>query len=211
MKSTMPYRGITSPELRALLRAALTPDVVPTTREGWEAAVRALWDGAEYREERYAATALAGHRSARAWQDPEAMGLYRHLVVTGAWWDHVDDVATHHVGRILRAYPASEKARMRDWAVADDMWLRRVAILCQLSFKADTDTALLAGAIDANVEGTPYGREFFIRKAIGWALREYAKTDPVWVRGAVSERVDVLSRLSVREALKHLGGAARLR
>ena len=71
MKSSMPYRGLTSPELRALLRPLLAdPALAPASREAWEADVRALWDGAAYREERYAALALTGHRVARAWQDP---------------------------------------------------------------------------------------------------------------------------------------------
>ena len=203
MKSAMPYRGLTATELRALLRPVLTA-YGPVGRPEWERAVRLLWDEARFREERYAATALAQHRSAQAWQDPAAMGLYRHLVVTGAWWDHVDDLATHSVAPILLRHPASETQRMRTWAIEDDLWLRRVAILCQLPFGAATDLDLLTEVIEANVEGTAYGSEFFIRKAIGWALRQQARTDPAGVRGFVAARAGVLSGLSRREALKHL-------
>ncbi|MEI2775075.1 MAG: DNA alkylation repair protein [Tetrasphaera sp.] len=203
MKSAMPYRGLTSRELKLLLRPVLAA-YAPAERTEWEHAVRELFDDAAFREERYAAAALAQHRSARAWQDPAAMGLYRHLVVTGAWWDHVDDLATHSVAPILLRHRDSETERMLDWAVADDLWLRRVAIICQLPFGDRTDIALLGAVIDANVEGTAYGREFFVRKAIGWALRQYARINPDWVRAFVAERADVLSGLSTREALKHL-------
>lgn len=203
MKSAMPYRGWTSGELKRALRPVFAA-YAPGERPAWEGAVRELWDRASVREERYAATALAQHGSARAWQDPAAMTLYRHLIVTGAWWDHVDDVATHSVAPILLRHRDSETVRMREWADAEDLWLRRTAILCQLPFGERTDRALLTAAIDANVEGTAYGSEFFVRKAIGWALRQYARTDPDWVRGFVAERADVLSGLSRREALKHL-------
>ena len=84
MKSSMPYRGLTSPELRALLRPLLSdPALAPASRTAWEADVRRLWDGASYREERYAALALTGHRVARPWQDPSELELVRKP--EGAW------------------------------------------------------------------------------------------------------------------------------
>ena len=106
-------------------------------------------------------------------------------------------VLSPETGRAVGAPPA--------WAVADDMWLRRVAIICQLPFRDRTDVHLLTEAIEANVEGTAYGSEFFIRKAIGWALRQYARTDPDWVRAFVAAHESVLSGLSRREARKHIG------
>jgi hypothetical protein avisC_05844 len=88
---------------------------------------------------------------------------------------------------------------MRVWATDPDMWVRRSAIICQLQHKADTDLDLLTGVIEANQEDS----EFFIRKAIGWALRDYARTDGDWVRAFVQGHPD-LSPLSRREDLKHL-------
>lgn len=204
MKSALAYRGLTSAELTSLLRAVLTTTPVPTERHQWERAVRMLFDEARFREERYAATALAHHRSTRAWQDPHALELHRHLIVTGAWWDHVDAVATRCVAPILAAHRGAVTPILRAWAVTDDLWLRRSAIIAQLPHGAATDTALLTDAILANVQGTAYGQEFFVRKAIGWALRQYARTDPDWVREFVAEHQDRLSGLSRREALKHL-------
>jgi 3-methyladenine DNA glycosylase AlkD len=160
-----------------------------------------LWDEATHREERYAATALARHRAARPWQDPAALDLYRHLVVTGAWWDHVDEVASHLVGGVLAGHRDDVTPVMRAWAVDDDLWVRRTAVLCQLNHRADTDVDLLRDVVEANVDD----RSFWLRKAIGWALREYSKTDPDWVRAEVVRLGDRLSGLSRREATKHLG------
>ena len=205
MKSSMPYRGLTSPELRVLLRPLLAdPALAPASREAWEADVRALWDGAAYREERYAALALTGHRVARAWQDPSALGLYRYLVETGAWWDYVDVVAADRVGPILLRHREIVTPVMRAYAVDDHLWVRRTAILAQLKHREDTDLDLLSDVVDANLEGSRFGREFFVRKAIGWALRQHARVDPEWVRAFVEARGDRLSGLSRREALKHL-------
>ena len=205
MKSAMPYRGITSPELRALLRPLLAdPALAPTTRVGWESAVRTVWDDAAYREERYAAIALSGHRAAHSWQDPAALGLYRHLVETGAWWDLVDPVAADRVWPILLTHREVVTPTIRGWAVDDDLWVRRTAVLAQLKHHEATDVELLADVLDANLEGSLHGREFFVRKAVGWALRQYARTDPDWVRAYVASRGTRLSGLSRREALKHL-------
>jgi 3-methyladenine DNA glycosylase AlkD len=203
MKSAMPYRGVTAVPLRAICRTAYA-ELPLSDRAEWEACVRLLWDEAAYREERYAALALTSHRAYRQHQDPDTLPLYRHLVVTGAWWDLVDSLASHGVGAVLADYPDQVTPVVRDWAVDEDLWLRRTAILCQLARKERTDEKLLRFVLEANLEGTLHGAEFFVRKAIGWALREHAKTDPAWVRGSVSEHHERLSGLSRREALMHL-------
>lgn len=203
MKSQMPFHGIASPELRRIVRPLLR-EHPPADRATWEATVRELWDGATHREERYAALSLAEDRAARGWQDPAVLGLYRHLVVTGAWWDLVDWTATRLVGGVLLAHRAEVTPVMDGWAVADDLWLRRTAVLSQLMHKDATDTALLERCVVANLEGSAFGSEFFVRKAIGWALRQHARTDPGWVVALVSSLGDRLSGLSRREALKHV-------
>jgi 3-methyladenine DNA glycosylase AlkD len=199
MKSTLPYRGYTSPELKALLRPLLA-SYEPVDRMTWERTVRALWDGATHREERYAAIAVARHRRARVWLAPESLPLFRHLVVTGAWWDLVDETAQHLVRPTLVAHRAALTPVLRAWASDEDLWVRRTAVICQLGLRADTDTDLLRHAIDLNVDDPT----FWLRKAIGWALRDYARTDPDWVRAEVSRHGDRMSGLSRREALKHL-------
>ena len=198
MKSAMPYRGLTSPQLRALLRPLLAA-YVPDSRAEWEATVRDLWDGASHREEWYAALAVARHRRARAWLDPESLQLWRHLVVTGAWWDVVDETATHLVGDVLRAYPLDVTPLMDAWADDEDLWVRRTAVICQVGHRDATDRDLLLRAVEANLDD----RSFWLRKAIGWALRDYARTDPDWVWEQVDRLGDRLSGLSRREATKH--------
>lgn len=203
MKSAMPYRGLTSPALRATLRPILSDTSYELTDPGtWEATVRTLWDEAAYREERYAALAVAGHRRYRHFRDVATLPLYAYLARSGAWWDFVDDIATHHVAPVLMADRPGATPVVRAWASDDDLWVRRTAILAQLPAKHETDTALLAHCLEANLPGSEFGAEFFIRKAIGWALREFAKTDPAWVLAFVAAHT--LSPLSRREALKHL-------
>lgn len=200
MKSAMPFLGLTSPGRRATVRPILAdPALRCESRGEWERAIGHLWDEAEYREERYAALDLLRHRTYRTWRDPDLMPLVEHLVVTGAWWDLVDELS-NVVGEVLLIDPEGEGLRMREWAERDDLWLRRSAIISQLRHKDRTDTDLLEHVIEVNLDD----REFFIRKAIGWALRQYARTDPVWVQSFVDRHTLRLSGLSRREALKHL-------
>lgn len=199
MKSAMPYRGLTAAVLRTALRDLFAARPI-TDRATWVATVRALWDGAMFREERYAAIALVRRPTHRTWATQRAVvPLLRHMIVTGAWWDYVDELATRCVGPVLAAHP-QESTLMRTWAVDENMWLRRTAILVQLHFASDTDRHLLLDCIEPNLAD----REFFIRKAIGWALRQFARTDPAWVTAAVTDWGDQLSPLSRREALKHV-------
>ncbi|MDE0705982.1 MAG: DNA alkylation repair protein, partial [Rhodospirillaceae bacterium] len=170
----------------------------------WEAALLDLWRRAVHREERYAAIELLLFRRYSHWLEPARLAMVEELVVTGAWWDYVDAIAGRGVGAMLAAHPHRMKAVLREWAKDDDIWKRRTAILAQLRAKDETDTALLADAIRPSI-GDP---EFFLRKGIGWALREYSKTDPAWVLAFVEAHPE-LSVLSRREALKHLERRSR--
>ncbi|MGI5950423.1 MAG: DNA alkylation repair protein [Brooklawnia sp.] len=201
LKSTMPCHGVPNPTVRLIVRSVLraTPEL---TRQEWRTAFNRLWDEAGHREECLAAIEVADAK--RAWSGPDLMDDYQKMATTGAWWDLVDPLATHLVGDVLRREPG-QADRIRQWALADDPWLRRVAILCQLKFGADLDTGLLSGVIEANLFDSRFGTSFFIRKAIGWALREHAKSDPDWVRAFVAKHGDRLSTLSRREALRNLG------
>jgi 3-methyladenine DNA glycosylase AlkD len=199
MKSAMPYRGLPAPRLKAVLRPLLGT-WRPGSRAEWEATILTLWDEATHREEWYAAITVARSRHARLWQDLASLELWRHLVVTGAWWDVVDEVATHLVGDVLVAHRDEATPVLRAWATDDDLWVRRTAVICQVGHRDQVDTVLLRDAVEANVADT----SFWLRKAIGWALRDYARTDPAWVRAEVSGLGDRLSGLSRREATKHL-------
>jgi 3-methyladenine DNA glycosylase AlkD len=199
MKSELPYHGITSPDLKRLLRPVLAL-YEPESRDAHEATVRTLWDEVTHREEWYAAIALARHRRARQWLDPASVPLWRHLIVTGAWWDVVDEIAAHLVGQTLAAHRAEVTPVMQAWATDDDLWLRRTSLICQLTFRGETDLDLLRHAIDSNIDDP----SFWLRKAIGWALRQHARTDPDWVLAEVARHGDRMAGLSRREATKHL-------
>jgi 3-methyladenine DNA glycosylase AlkD len=201
MKSSMPYYGLTSPELKQALAPVLA-EVTMGSREEWLATIDLTWCSATHREEWYAALALARHRPYRAWLGDEAMSLWARLVREGAWWDVVDDIATHLVRDTLLAAPEVADG-LRKWAESDSMWVRRAAILSQVGARGRLDEDLLADVIAPNVAN----REFFIRKAIGWALRDHAKVAPGWVRRFADRHPD-LSQLSRRDAFKHLGARA---
>jgi 3-methyladenine DNA glycosylase AlkD len=200
MKSAMPFLGVPKPARERALRPVLAARVLPDASV-WSATVLALWRGAQFREERYAAIDLTGHRAYLAHQRAETLGLYDEMITTGAWWDYVDEVAARRVGPLLAARPEAIRPVILCWSRDGNRWRRRSSIICQLSFKAATDLSLLYACIDANLDD----QDFFIRKAIGWALRQYARTDPAEVGRFVSARGDRLSPLSRREALKHIG------
>ncbi|MBK6762390.1 MAG: DNA alkylation repair protein [Micrococcales bacterium] len=187
MKSQMPYLGVGKTSLTpAVMRLTKAADL---EREQWLVVARTLWDDASYREERYAALAVLRAGGLTAGDEP----LLRHLITTGAWWDLVDEAATKLLG------PLRHDVEVRVWAVAADMWIRRAAIICQVGSRGrGTDCQLLADVIEPNTAD----RRFWITKAIGWALRDYAYADPEWVREFVAGHE--LAPLSVREATKHL-------
>jgi 3-methyladenine DNA glycosylase AlkD len=192
MKSALPFLGVRVPRVRAVTRGL--------AREVTEAAVLrgtalVLWREAAYREERYAASALMALRPVRARLD--MLDVHEEMIRTGAWWDHVDEVS-HRLTETLDAHPAEMAPLLRAWSRDDDFWVRRASIISQLGRRDATDRELLATVIEPNLADA----EFFIRKAIGRALRELGKTDPAWVRAFVESHE--LSPLSRREALKLL-------
>jgi 3-methyladenine DNA glycosylase AlkD len=200
MRSEMPFLGVPRPPRRTLEQLLVAEHPLPSPR-ALECAARTLWDEAAFREERYLALALTGHRRYAQWLTPDFLPLYRDWIVGGAWWDFVDEIASRRVGPLLRGHPRLIEPEIRRWAAGEDRWLRRTAIICQLSSGEHTDTRLLADCIEAAL-GDP---DFFLRKGIGWALRQYARTDPGWVLAFVDTHPR-LSPLSRREALKHLSG-----
>ena len=198
MKSKMPYLGVTVPQCRRIAGSVFRALPLPNA-ETWESAILALWREAAHREERYAAIELLNFPRYSGWIAPERVPAMEELIVTGAWWDYVDAIAGRALGVLLAAHPRPAGALLRAWAMSDNVWKRRSAILAQLRRKRATDTQLLTDVIEPSIGE----QEFFLRKGIGWALREYSKTDPEWVVAFLDAHPD-LSRLSRREALKHL-------
>jgi 3-methyladenine DNA glycosylase AlkD len=150
-------------------------------------------------EEWYAAISIAKHRPYREWREhPDSLTLYEHMVRAGAWWDVCDPIAADLVGAVLAANRLEVTPTMREWSRDPHLWIRRVSILSQLTFKSETDRALLADCIEPSMDD----RDFFARKGIGWALREFSKSDPEWVAQFVASHEDRLSGLSRREAMR---------
>lgn len=193
MKSAMPFLGVRVPQVRRIARTAAAGETDAATLR--ESALE-LWRSATHREDRYAASALMALRPVRARLD--MIDVHEEMIRTGAWWDHVDEV-THRLTETLDVHPSATTPLLLAWSRDPDQWIRRSSIISQLGRRRSTDVVLLAAVIEANVADPG----FFIRKAIGWALREYARTDPEWVREYVASHD--LSALSRREALKHLG------
>ena len=198
MKSEMPYRGVQTPVRRKLFRAIFRS--YPFSEQSdWRDAVMELWREAEFREERYAALELAGAKQYAEFRTFDTLPMFEEMVVTGAWWDFVDEIATHRLRELLERYPRGMSRRMRSWSRDRDMWKRRSSIICQINRKAETDLDLLFDCIEPNLSHV----DFFVRKAIGWALRDLAWVDLDTVEAYVQEHYDQLSALSRREALKN--------
>ena len=178
MKTSMPFYGVSTPAREEIYRE-LKKRFAIGSRKDYARAVLGLWK-LPHREEKYLAI-----RVARTWRDfivPESMPLYRRLIEEGAWWDFVDEVASHLVGTVL-LHNRKEIAPMMDrWIEDADMWIRRTAIISQLTHKDKTDhLRLFRYSIAQAAE-----KEFFIRKAIGWALRQYAYSAPERVRDFIT-------------------------
>jgi 3-methyladenine DNA glycosylase AlkD len=204
MKSAMPYRGVTSPVQRALYKELFAAHPLADA-DAWQSTALELWREARFREERYAAIALTGAKRYDAYQTLDRLPMYEEMITTGAWWDYVDEIATHRIALLLRRFPGPMRSTMRAWSRCDDPWKRRSSIICQVSFKADTDLRLLYACIEPSLAE----RGFFLRKAIGWALRAYAWTDPDEIVRYVQEHEAELSGLSKREALKNVTSPGR--
>jgi 3-methyladenine DNA glycosylase AlkD len=203
MKSEMPYLGVSAVPLRKVCRE-LFGGLTWSNARSWRIDVLSLWRGAEYREERYAAIELAGVKAAVPFHSFSTLPMYEEMIVSGAWWDYVDAIATQRLWTMLEYEPMRMKPAMLAWSTDPDIWKRRSAILCQIKAKGRTDLDLLYACIEPSLDS----REFFLRKAIGWALRQYAWANPAEVQRYVTEKGERLSGLSRREALKNIGAAA---
>lgn len=196
MRDQFPFLGIPSAPRRAAQRRALAA-LPPPTADHALAFAEACWSR-DPREYQYAGADLIRHRATR--MGPDALPRLEALLTTKSWWDTVDTLAVA-VGTVVRRHPDT-RAEMDRWLESSNTWLVRVAILHQERWRADTDAAWLFQACRRHATDT----DFFIRKAIGWALRSYARTDPVAVRAFLADHGGELSGLSVREATR---GVAR--
>ncbi|MHC8515551.1 DNA alkylation repair protein [Sporosarcina sp. ITBMC105] len=195
MKGHFTFIGIRSPLRKTLIREQFLTYALPKPEQLFKEVAK-LYTLPE-REYQYAAIALIEKMKKQL--TVEDYDQLLQLIEAKSWWDTIDAIAPHFVGHIVKQdRPYGEKV-MLEWSQSNNMWTNRSAILHQLKFKKETDVDLLFRIIQQHVDS----KEFFIQKAIGWALREYAKTDAAIVKQFVEDTP--LKPLSRREALKHIG------
>jgi 3-methyladenine DNA glycosylase AlkD len=195
MRDQFPFLGIPTPARRALSRQVLAGVPAPDEAELGAVAL-ACWELPEREYQYFACDWLARHAGICT---PGFLPTAARLITTKSWWDTVDALAASVVGTIVLRHPAAVST-MDSWLVAEDMWLVRTALLHQLRYKDRTDAERLFRYCLTQAGH----RDFFIRKAIGWALRQYAWTAPDAVREFAAAHGDELSPLSYREATRNL-------
>ncbi|HSH05374.1 MAG TPA: DNA alkylation repair protein [Anaerolineae bacterium] len=196
MKYQSRFYGVPSP-LRKEIEKELKKQLQIESYEAYERAVLSVW-AIPYREGQYMALTVA--RQPKKFIRSQSLPLYERLVREGAWWDLVDEIANHLVGAVWRRERAAVGPLMDEWIEDEDIWIRRVAILGQLTHKGETDETRLYRYCEAQMGES----EFFIRKAIGWALRQYSKVEPEGVKQFLERHRADLSGLSYREGAKWL-------
>ena len=196
MRDQFEYLGIKSPQMAALNKEFIKEYGLPSIDQ-LDTIARELWSLPQ-REFQYAAMSLMGRLEKKV--EPEFISTIEYLLVTKSWWDTVDALAGHAVGTQFKRFPDVREKYLKKWRKSDNFWLRRTTLLFQLGYKKETDFDLLCELIKENLGSD----EFFINKAIGWALRQYAHTNPAPVKKFVKATKE-LHPLSRREALKNIG------
>ena len=194
MRDQFEYLGIKSPQFKVLMKEFIAEKGLPPIHE-LDGILHELWSLPQ-REFQYVGTSLFG--MSEKVLPAKFIKTIEYMIVTKSWWDTVDSIAGGTVGVHFRRFPEVREKYLAKWRASDNFWLRRTTILFQLNYKKETDFDLLCDIICENLNS----REFFINKAIGWSLRQYARVDPNAVKKFVNSTA--LHPLSRREAMKHL-------
>ena len=195
MKTEQPFYGVKSPERKAIFKQAREHTKISSFIE-YKRLVLWLWSG-ENREEQYLAMDAAEYY--KSFRTLEAFPVYEEMLNEASHWDTVDKLASNLIGPLVKEHRELEDV-VRGWRESENMWLRRASLLVHLKHKAETNLPLL----EETILMLASEKEFFIRKAIGWVLREYAKTDAEFVKRFVMTHQEQLSSLSRQEALKNI-------
>ena len=193
MRNQFEFYGIKTPLRRSIMQATLVAH--PIVLDTLEETLFKLYEQPQ-REAQYVATDLLSLYARQHQLEAAHASLIEHLVRTKSWWDTVDPLAVKVVGPLFAQHTALRDDLLPNWRQSDSMWIRRTVLIHQLSYKQQTDEALLRAIIEEQLGS----QEFFIQKAIGWALREYSYTNPDYVLDLCDTLP--LSSLSRREALK---------
>jgi len=195
LKTGQPFYGVQAGPRRKIFRDASKRFEI-SSRDEYEELILDLWNG-QYREDMYLALDAAEHY--REYRDEKSWPLYENLMKSATNWDTLDWICAKLISPLVTSNRHFEK-KLILWSRAESFWVRRASLLAHLHHRERTNTRLLAGTILKLCRE----REFFIRKAIGWVLRDYSYTDPAWVQGFVEKHEGSLSGLSIREALKQI-------
>ncbi|RFS22407.1 DNA alkylation repair protein [Chitinophaga silvatica] len=194
MRNQFEFLGTKTPERNVAFKSLISNHGLPAA-DSMHQLITKLWQQPE-REYQYVAMSLLA-KIHKQWTEKD-IALFEFMIVNKSWWDTVDAIATLLVGPWFKKFPAFQPATTNKWIDSDNMWLQRAAIIFQNGYKKSTDEQLLFRyIIQCSAD-----KEFFIQKAIGWALREYSKTNPASVKKFVSNTT--LAPLSSREALKRI-------
>ena len=193
MRYQFPFLGIAGPERNALYRKYFL-SAKKTKMIDWDF-VDTCWEK-EPREYQYVAANYL--KAMQSYLTKDDLPKLERLVVTKSWWDTVD-ILDRVVGSLVANHPELEEVILK-WSLSDNIWLRRVAIDHQLLRKEKTNVQLMEKILLNNLDQT----EFFINKAIGWALRDYSKTNPEWVESFIEKNKERMAELSIKEASKYL-------
>ena len=199
MRNQFDFLGVKTPQMTRLHKQFVKQHDWPDTSQ-LASLIRTLWQWPE-REYQYLALRFVDHFTSQL--TPDNLPLLEWLILNKSWWDTVDSIAIHPVGNLFSRFPSERDLYLAKWRSHENIWLRRTTLLFQLTYKNETDRALLFSLVEENLGS----REFFINKAIGWALREYSKTAPAAVEQYVEETD--LASLSRREALKWIKRKAK--
>ena len=193
MKTGQPFYGVQSKLRKQIFREAIKKYSV-TTHAQWKTVILELWNGT-HREEMYQALEVAERYN--LYHDESAWKLFEQLLRSATNWDTVDWLSSNLIGQLVEKYRHFDK-ELWEWTDDENFWVRRASLLTHLKHKEKTNIKLLSQTILK----LSHEKEFFIRKAIGWVLRQYSYTDPDWVIQFVNKYENKLSGLSKREALK---------
>jgi len=194
MKDNFEFFGVKSQTRSQCMREVLKENKLPEV-EILRAEIKELWLCPK-REAQY--LALEIYRKEIKNENEDAIEFLQWMITTGSWWDTVDSIASNLVGPLVSKFPSIKNTHLNFWINDKNLWLRRTSLIFQLKYKDQVDEDFLTRAIEANI----HDKDFFMRKAIGWSLRQYSKFNPSFVRQLV--RTMPLSKLSHKEASKYL-------
>jgi len=195
MKNRFEFYGVKSPLRRELQKQFLAQSGLPAPFDS--EVFLPLWKADQREFQMFGLDLL--RKQAKKVKEAD-LELIEKLIIAKSWWDSVDGIASWVCGPYFQKFPERTRPVTDDWAVSENLWLRRTSIIFQLGYKEKTDSQILADHIMKNLGS----KEFFINKAIGWSLREFGKTNPRFVREFVSEHESQMHTLSIREAIKNL-------